>query len=163
MNNHIGTIHLCCMMIENVYGFIIEKNNLFDRLYIVSFVCIPFSWIICKDECIISYLVKKIENKNYILGSEPDNVEDISRLFTNKKQYMVFYNMNVLLRLGSVVIVNMRTTKIDYFTMVPACIFYLLYNYDITYKLNYRQKMYPFFQIIFSVYVFAIIYKTVVV
>ena len=36
MNNHIGTIHLCGMMIENVYGYVIEKNNLFDRLYIVS-------------------------------------------------------------------------------------------------------------------------------
>jgi hypothetical protein len=45
------------MIIENIYGFFSWKNIVFDKLYIISFVSIPLSWVICKDECIISYSV----------------------------------------------------------------------------------------------------------
>lgn len=44
-----GIFHLYGFIIENIYGFIISKNIFSDKLYIISFVAIPFSWIICKD------------------------------------------------------------------------------------------------------------------
>jgi hypothetical protein len=127
------------MIMENIYGYFIKQHDLFDTLYIMSFVSIPFSWVLCKDECIISYITKKIENPNYMLGDEPENVKDVSTLFANHNQYMIFYNINVFLRIGSVLIVNNRTTQIDTIVFVPTCFMYLLYNYDITYKLNYRK------------------------
>ena len=161
ISKYIGIIHICCMIIENIYGFIIGKNILFDKLYIISFVSIPFSWIICKDECIISYLIKKIEKKNYILGSEPENVKDITNLFINEQQYFIFYNINNLLRILSVIIVNKRTTHINYIILIPMYILYLFYTYDITYKLNYRKLLYPYFQIILCLYLFTIFYKTI--
>ena len=55
-------------------------------MYIMSFVFIPLSWIMCKDECIISYVCKKLENPHYQLGSEPENVKDIIDLFYNFKE-----------------------------------------------------------------------------
>jgi len=158
---HIGKFHLCGMIMQNVYGFIIGKNNLFDKLYIISFASITFSWIIFKDECVVSYIIKKIENPNYILGNEPDNVKDISSLFTNERQYIIFHNINILLRIGSVIIVNKRTTHIDYLTIIPTCLLQLFYIYDVLYKLNYRKKMYPYFQIILCVYLFTTICKTI--
>ena len=160
ISKYIGTFHLCGMLIENVYGFFFGKNMMFDKLYIISFVSIPFSWVVCKDECIISYLMKKLENKNYILGNEPENVKDISELFSNENQYLIFYNVNNLCRVFSVIIVNNRTTNINNSFMIPTCILYLCYNYDITYKLNYRKKLYPYFQIILSTYLFIIFYMT---
>ena len=90
IQKYIGIFHLCEMIIENVYGFIISKNIFSDKLYIISFIAIPFSWIICKDECFISYTMKKLENPNYILGTEPENVKDISDLFTHKYIYIFF-------------------------------------------------------------------------
>jgi len=160
---YIGIFHLCGMIIENVYGFFKKKNILCDKLYIISFITIPFSWIICKDECFISYIMKKIENPQYVLGNEPENVKDISELFTNERQYIIFYNINTLLRVCSVIIVNKRTTNIEWFIFIPSCILYVYYNYDITYKLNYRKKLYPYFQIIFCWYLFTIFYKTITV
>lgn len=161
IHKYIGIIHLCGFIIENIYGFIICKTIFFDKLYIITFVSIPFSWVICKDECIISYIMKKVENKNYILGSEPENVKDISNLFTNEKQYIIFYNINTLLRICSVIIVNKRTTNMSCVIFIPTCILYLYYNYDITYKLNYRKKLYPYFQIILCLYLFTAFYKTI--
>jgi len=161
IHKYIGIIHLCGFIIENIYGFLIGKIIFFDKLYIISFVSIPFSWVICNDECIVSYIMKKVENKNYILGSEPENVKDISNLFTNEHQYMIFYNINTLLRICSVIIVNERTTKLSCVIFIPTCILYLYYNYDITYKINYRKKFYPYFQIILCLYLFTTFYKTI--
>ena len=160
-HKYIGIFHLCGMIIENIYGFIVWKNILFDKLYIISFVSIPLSWVICKDECIISYIMKKNENPNYVLGSEPENVKDISNLFANEYQYMIFYNVNTLLRICSVIIVNKRTAHVSYMIFIPTCILYLYYNYDITYKLNYRKKWYPYFQIILCFCLFTTFYAVI--
>jgi len=159
----IGIIHLSGMIVENIYGFIISKNIFLDKLYIISFVSIPFSWIICKDECIISYIMKKIENRNYLLGDEPENVKDISDLFISRHYYRFFNNINNIFRICSVIIVNKRTTEINYEIMIPTCILYLMYNYDITYKLNYRKGLFPYFQIILGFYLFTIFCKTIFV
>jgi len=155
-----GILHLCGMILEDIYGFIIQKNIFFDKMYMISFVSIPFSWVLCKDECIISYAMKKIENKNYMLGNDPSNVEDISNLFTNKKQYLIFYHINNILRISSVLLVNKRTTHINDTMMIPTCILFLCYNYDITYNLNYRKILYPYFQIMLCSYLCTICYKT---
>ena len=82
------------MIIENIYGFLSSKNIFFDKLYVISFISIPFSWIICKDECIISYVMKKIENPNYILG----NVKDISDLFTLNNNSIIELYSNELIK-----------------------------------------------------------------
>jgi len=95
------------------------------------------------------------------LGDEPENVKDISNLFINENQYLLFYNVNNLCRVVSVIIVNNRTSKINDCFIIPACILYLYYNYDITYKFNYRKRLYPYFQIILCMYLTIILYKTI--
>ena len=159
MHKCIGIIHLFAMIMEDIYGFIIRKNIILDKLYIIGFVSIPCTWIICKDECIISYVMKKIENNNYILGDEPEDAKDIRDLFINKQQYLIFYHINNLLRIFSVLVVNERTTNIHSMIFIPTCLLYLLYTYDISYKLNYRKKFDPFFQIILGVYFFTCMFK----
>lgn len=154
-------MHLCGMVLENIYGFIIAKNEIMDPLYLASFTIIPFSWILCKDECVISYWMKKMENPNYLLGSEPEDTKDIADLFPNKIVYSIFYNANHLLRIGSLVVVNNRTIHLSSFILYPALLFYSCYNYDIAYKLNFRQKIYPYFQIILSVYLFLIFHRSI--
>ena len=161
ISKYIGIYHLCGMIIQNVYGLITVKNELLDKIYIISFVSIPFSWVICKNECIISYIAKKLENPNYVLGTEPENVKDIMNLFTDKHDYLIFYDFNMLLRLCSVIIVNIRTTNINNSIIIPTYILYLYYNYDILYKLNYTNTIYPYFHIVFCAYLYTIFYQTV--
>ena len=124
---------------------------------------IPLSWIFCKDECIISYIMKKVENNNYILGNNPENTKDVTNLFAKEHYYFIFYNVNNLLRIFSVLVVNTRTTHINNVIMIPTCLLFLSYNYDITYKLNYRKLFYPYFQMILCFYFFTILYKTICV
>jgi len=161
ISKYTGVLHLSGMMIENTYGFIFVKDVAFDKLYMFSILFIPFSWIICKDECIISYLIKKYKNPKYRLGDEPENVEDISNLFTNKYQYNLFTNINYFLRLFSVLIVNHRTTQISSVILIPTCVLYSFYIYDITYKVNVRKQMCPYFHIILGISLLTIFYKII--
>jgi hypothetical protein len=154
----IGILHLFGMVIKNIYGIIIAKNILFDKIYITIFLSIPISWILFKDECIISYAIKKYNNKNYILGNNPEDVNDISDLFFNKHLYTLFYHSNQILQIISIFIVNNRTTNISNFYFVPTILFYTFYIYDILYKINYRKKLYPYFQAILLFYLIYCIY-----
>jgi hypothetical protein len=154
----IGIIHLLAMVVSNIYGFIFNKNLFFDKLYIISFLLIPFSWIIFNDECFISYLIKKLNNPNYILGTKPHDIQDITDLFTNKNYYMIFYNINNILRVLSVIIVCTRSFYINQYLLISTLILYLYYNYDITLEINSRKHIYPYFHIIFSILILIILW-----
>ena len=160
VSNYVGIIHVCGMIIENIYGFIpnffISNIHFFDKMYIMSFVFIPLSWIMCKDECIISYVCKKVENPHYQLGSEPENVKDIIDLFYTKELYSIFHHTNHILRISSIIIVNNRTTHISYYIFTPTLVLYTIYVYNIVYKLNCRKQLYPYFQILLCIYLFII-------
>jgi len=58
----IGLLHLSVMILENIYGMITKKMPIVDNIYIFSIVGVSFSWILCKDECLISYWMKKMEH-----------------------------------------------------------------------------------------------------
>jgi hypothetical protein len=152
IDHYIGILHLFGMVLENIYGYIVPKDLLLDKIYMFIFVSIVFSWLLLKDECAISYAVKKYKDANYILGSEPENITDITDLFYNPDLYYVFYYTNHLLRIGSLVIVNKRTTHVKEHVFYPTLVLYSFYTYDITYKTNYRKKFYPYFQILFCFY-----------
>lgn len=152
----IGFFHLCGMVTENMYGFIITNMCLVDKIYMYIFISRPFSWIVCKDECIISYIVKKYNNPYYELGKEPENVKDISDLFYNEKLYSIFYHTNNIMRVISLYMVNYRTTNVPLIFFNPTIILYLLYIYDIKYKFNYRFVLFPYFQTIMCVYLYVL-------
>jgi len=137
---YIGVFHLCGMMLENLYGIIIQKHILLDKLYFVSVIMIPLSWILCKDECLVSYLVKKYKNPEYVLGSEPADVNDIEELFTNRSFYNKFCHINHGLRMVSMILVNNRTTKISYLLLVPTFILYTIYIRHVFFIPTYNEK-----------------------
>ena len=57
--------------------------------------------MLCKDECIISFLMKKLENPEYVLGKDPSDVSDIINIFPNKKTYELFFHINNISRVIS--------------------------------------------------------------
>jgi hypothetical protein len=138
----IGILHLGGMVAQNLYGFFPRHNQGWDTLYVIFFVSVPLSWAVCKDECIVSYLAKKIQNPHYRLGSEPENATDMSDLFLSQSHYFYFYNANNFLRLCSLVIVNRRTTNINFALLIPIALLCFYYNYDIAYRWNTRKKLF---------------------
>jgi len=130
----VGILHLSAMVTENIYGFIFSKTFGYDSAYMTLFLSIPLSWLTFKNECIISYLVKKHENPQYHMGSNPENSDDLTCLFPSPQSYYIFYNVNHGLRMVSVIIVNYRSTQIPQNILIPTLVLYTLYVYGINHK-----------------------------
>ena len=86
----IGVFHILGVIFRNMYGFIVPSLSILDYLYLFSYYGIPLSWLLCRGECVISYIAKKIKNPNYQLGSDSDNHSDLVELFPNKQCYHIF-------------------------------------------------------------------------
>ena len=153
---NVASCTLPYMLFQDVYGFVTEKHVFLDKLYLLNFVTVPLSWILCQDECLISYLVKKCANPAYILGQEPERVDDLRNLFARDDHYWMFYHVNHALRVGSVLWVNARTTHVGYGLLVPTCICYLAYSYDVACRWDYRKFFYPWFHALYVIYILAV-------
>ena len=146
MNHIFGRIHLAGMILQSIYGYFPYVHYNLDHIYLLQNIAIPVSWILCKDECILSYIIKKRENPNYILGSEPQNVKDITDLFpSNPVYYRAFYHINHIVRIGSFIIVNNRTSFLSAYIWYPFLSIYTLYIYDITFQTNYRKQVWSIY------------------
>ncbi len=144
INNIIGYIHLFLMILINIYGILFTNSNIImDKIYIASFTIISLSWLLFHDECLISYIDKKIKNPRYILGSDPNNINDIVILFSSKKRYYEFYIINHILRLISIFLVHNKLCLQSWFwicfIIIPLFILYTFYIITLSIN-NYKLK-----------------------
>jgi hypothetical protein len=163
ISQYIGIAHFLGIIIENLYGFVFPQYILFDNIYAISFISIPFSWILCKDECIISYIVKKWNDPTYIMGTTPEEASDIPVIFTNSTIAYLVFHINTFIRIGSIYIVNGRTCHTPNYIFGPSILLYLAYVNDIQHQWNYRKRTYPLFQLIASFYFMWFLYKIIVI
>ena len=70
---YIGIFHLLFTFIGSVYFF--WRNEFSDIFFILYCCLLNFSWLFLKDECLISYFIKKFKYDDYALGKSSD-VED---------------------------------------------------------------------------------------
>ena len=132
MTTVMGAIHLMGMILVSIWGIIsagMDRMDRMDRIYMGVFISLPLSWIIFKDECIISYVIKKIENPHYILGSESATATDLIDLFPNMVTYQYYTHFNHLMRIISLMIVNRRTIKCPNSIFIPMLIMYSILLY----------------------------------
>jgi len=149
--NIVGIAHLALGLCKNIYGFIFPKSNL-DNIFIMGFAAIPFSWLLCKGECLISYSWKKYENSNYQLGDRPFDYSDVSELFENKKLYNFYSHCTTILYICSVIIVNKRSNLVPKTILYPTIVMFLFYIYFV----NLRTQF--LFQVTFGYLLHRIMY-----
>jgi hypothetical protein len=115
-----------------IYPYIISKNYLYDSIYLFLFISGKLSWIFCKDECYISYLFKKVENKDYQLGDNSTELSDIVNMYHNK---YIKIMMTILVSLFptlyaiNIAIINFRSRIISNILLYTMLIFYFIYLY----------------------------------
>lgn len=146
MSTCIGILHLLGMLLVDSYGILTNPHPYLDTLYMVGVFLLPYSWVMCEDECVLSYVVKKYQDPSYRLGSAPE-INDISELFCTQRQYLLFYTASNAVRVMSIFLVNDRTTHIHACILFPTCFFYVFYSEDIACQWNYRKYFFPYFQI----------------
>ena len=87
-------IHLLFTLFICVYVFCI-KNKKYDYFYLTYIYFLLLHWTFLKGECILSYLYKKMQYNDYILGSYYIN-DDFDYLLSKYKSY-VYKCINILM------------------------------------------------------------------
>jgi hypothetical protein len=131
-----------------VWGVVSYTNYIMDNLYIAFFAATPLSWILFRDECVISYLAKKYDNPMYILGSEPENAADMRVFFSDSHRYKLFIRLNTAFFVYSILAVNNRSVYVPDMVIVTAIGWYVFYCFYIEQKNKYREQFRPWYKIV---------------
>jgi hypothetical protein len=137
LNQIIGLIHVLFSFIISLY--FLWRNDSFDIFYIVYFIILNLSWLIMKNECLISYIIKKNNDSEYTLG-ESTNIEDyelilgnnFSEFFLDYIRFMYVFNVSFILLIGEIDI--FLKILLAFYTF--SCFFYMYSFKDTPFKKN---------------------------
>jgi hypothetical protein len=124
--NLVGISHLIFAILVSMYGFVIKKNW-FDKFYIYYNYLVFISWTLFDGECFVTYVVKKLENPNYVAGSESTDLSDMNMNF-DKKIFRAFLDIFVTLNIVSIFLVNRRNNYISMPLNMILVVTYLIYS-----------------------------------
>ena len=123
-------IHLLVDLFVMTYAFIF--NSIYDIYFICFLLSQIFHWELLKNECIISYIEKKIINPNYELGSYP---------FWSPHRQLFFNNytnsLRILFIIGGLIYIIYRNKKyyIKIITILAISL-WLYFNFSVP-KIKY--------------------------
>uniref|UniRef100_A0A6C0KLY7 Uncharacterized protein n=1 Tax=viral metagenome TaxID=1070528 RepID=A0A6C0KLY7_9ZZZZ len=137
INESIGFIHVLFSFIISLY--FLWRNDTFDIIYIVYFILLNLSWLIMKNECLISYIIKRKNDSDYSLG-DSTNIEDyelilgekLSEMFLDYIRFMYVFNISFILVIGDIDI--FLKLLLGLFTF--SCFFYMYSFKNTPFKKN---------------------------
>jgi len=143
LTRFIGFTHLISGVTISSLPLIEHSDRSFD-IFMLGYSISPISWMLCKDECIISYIVKKFNNPKYLIGSNPFEYMDITELFefvNAANMLRATYTTIAILQTASLITVQQLTPHVH-----PA-LFYLPMTLKLVYSTGLVSKrMFPYFQ-----------------
>jgi hypothetical protein len=148
----VGFLHFIFFLFVSTYGFAFKKNK-FDYFYILLNMLIFLSWTFFEGECCISYYEKKKKNKDYVAGSNNQNVDDMF-LWLGPEYEDIFYVLVRVLSIFGYISIYLVLKRNDY----PN---YIIYPYILMYLLYYVYLRIPnissFYHNFFKVYLIGLI------
>jgi len=166
----IGGLHGVWTVFISVYGFIVSKKWGYDFYYIGYVLLLVVSWLLCEDECLITYVYKKILDPTYTIGKDANRMADSENIFGKDLSKYVM-NALMLITICSLYVVSSRNNfapKYVWFLFILCFSIYLLILrkfYAPEFYDAYLKKYNPAFRILFfgitSLYLwFLVIGKT---
>jgi hypothetical protein len=101
----LGIIHLIHCPLLVVYPYITDA---YDRVYLIYFILIVLSYILLKNECLISYVSKRIIDNSYRAGQKMNYYPEMYIFTKNDQHIKVYFTLMSLLYVYSLFIVVMR-------------------------------------------------------
>ena len=122
----LGLMQLCHFFVDCFnMSYVFLFNPIFDIYFVIWLLLQTIHWGVLKNECIVSYIEKKLLNPNYELGSKPRWIP----------HYKIYYNkftitLKSILILGglSYIIYRNKSKKIR-FIGIMAVVLWLYFTY----------------------------------
>lgn len=119
-------VHWFIICISSFYVFI-RKSNHYDYVYFGVVILVIISWLTIKQECIISYLEKKLMNSEYQCGEDPTYHPSLTLHIQNSLMQMIILTIMITL-----MIINLSIMmKIYRVNKIIVCLF-LVFSIAIT-------------------------------
>ncbi len=139
------TFHLFFMFFMTFYPFIFKKS-IYDYAYIAFSYFILLHWMFLNGECAITYYFKKLENPNYIAGSDLYKDELKSVFKDHVKLIQLFLIIHNLILMLNLFIVSKRN-HIHSFFVISFLLLFEVYFYGLYFfKDHYRNPSFLLFQ-----------------
>ena len=148
----IGVLHLLYAIFIAFYGILLNKNR-FDFIYILINIITVTSWTFYNGECILTYLIKKNNDKNYIAGNESTDLKDMYLVFGSKD--IVYFIVTVSLFINAISLyLVLKRNNYPYFIYYLVPLFQLLYTFSlrIEHKNLHKNKLFLISQEFFKYY-----------
>jgi hypothetical protein len=162
----IGVLHTIYAVFISFYGLIFKKNW-FDYIYLFFTIVVLISWTFYNGECVLTYLIKKNKDKNYIAGTESTDLTDMYLVFGSKEIVYFIVTISLFIHAISLYLVLKRNNY-------PYFIYYFLPFLQLLYTSSLRiehknlhknnlflisQEFFKYYFIINLIYIFYISYK----
>jgi hypothetical protein len=125
LTNVVGIGHLIFAILISIYAFATKKNG-FDKFYLIYNYLVFISWTFFDGECYVTYVIKKMEDPNYVAGSESTDLTDMNSQF-DKKSFRAFLDIFVVLNILSIFLVNRRNGYLPMSLNILLVITYFIY------------------------------------
>jgi hypothetical protein len=136
INTLITFIHLLIML--PIYFFVFyTKNNKYDYFYLILLYFILLQWTILNNECIVSYVYKKINNNDYVAGSEFIN-DDLYIIYGEYRNYIHIFDILLIYNIYMVFKRNNIKNNIIFIYIYIYLFYKLCFYYCINNKLIYK-------------------------
>jgi len=148
----IGLLHAFFAIFISFYGLIFKKNW-FDYIYIFYTIIVLISWTFYNGECVLTYLIKKNKDRNYIAGAESTDLKDMYLAFGSKEIVYLIITISLFINTISLYLV-LKRNNFPYFIYYLLPLFQLLYTISlrIEHKNLHKNKLFLISQEIFKYY-----------
>jgi hypothetical protein len=131
----------------------IFSKNSFDFIYILYTILISISWTFYNGECPLTYYIKKINNDNYIAGTESTDIKDMYLVFGSKELVYYIITISLFMTSTSYYLVLKRNNYPNYiYILLPMMQLLYILSLRIQHKNLYKNKIFLLFQEFFKYY-----------
>ena len=142
-------IHLLIILLNISYVFC-TKNKKYDYIFLLYTYFLILHWMFFNNECIISYVYKKMQNNDYEAGSDlnNNNNDDLYNIFGEYKfNILTFFHLLFMINIYMVA----RRNNIKQYLIFIFILIFNAYSLNLVITINYKNTNFQFFNDIFKI------------
>ena len=102
----VGLLHSAWTVFIAIYAFVLPSK--YDFVYMIYVLLLVISWLLFKDECVVTYIYRKMMDPSYTLGESAMSLDDASDIFGKSVVEVVIAGLMVVMT-ASLVVVSLRS------------------------------------------------------
>jgi hypothetical protein len=137
-------VHIIMIVFVSFYVFIF-KRSFFDYIYLLYIYFVILHWTFLKGECIITYVYKKLKDKNYIAGENLQDNELISLLKVKHSTVKMMSTIHFLFIIINIVLIAKRNHIPNILYTIFLFLLIIMFGTSKYFKNHHRNKSFHLF------------------